>query len=218
MAKKVFSANDIYIQSVTSPGIYWTHNNSTSKIYEDGQLRISTDDNLYLTTSETVNRDSNTRIELKAGSIVIPYMQPEIGGGINLWWSTAEKRLFAPTSSIRFKKNIIELPSNIYNLNTFMKMKPILYAVKAETETDNPNKKSPFAGFIAEELDELGFTEFVCYVDNAPYSIYYERLNVFTTKIVQEQQKIIDIQTKQIQELINTTNQIKIDLEKLQKT
>ena len=136
MAKKVFSANDIYIQSVTSPGIYWTHNNSTSKIYEDGQLRISTDDNLYLNTSETVDETSETVIELKAGKIIIPYMKGEIGYGINLWWSTDQKRLFAPRSSIKFKENIIELPSNIYNLNTFMKMKPIclLYTSDAADE------------------------------------------------------------------------------------
>jgi hypothetical protein len=91
-----------------------------------------------------------------------------------------------------------------------MKMKPVLYTLKNSSST----KQS--IGFIAEDLHDLNLKEFVCYINDEPEALKYERITCFITKIVQEQQKVIDIQTQQIKDLITTTEQLKKDLEILQ--
>jgi hypothetical protein len=76
-----------------------------------------------------------------------------------------------------------------------MKLKPIQYNQKKSTTTQ--------LGFIAEDFDELGLKELVCYVNNDCEYFYYERLTSFIVKIMQEQQKKIE----ELEDKINSMNQ-----------
>jgi len=164
---------------------------TVSSIYDNGNLHIYTDDTL----------------NLDVVYVEISNMPGEQGSGLPLFWDTVNKKLFYGTSSIKYKENLIPLPDDRYNIDTFMKMKPVLYTVK-----DIISKKQ-FIGFIAEDLDNLKLNEFVAYKNDEPESLYYDKITVFLTKIVQEQQRKIDIQAKQIEDLITITTQLKSDLE-----
>ena len=91
---------------------------------------------------------------------------------------------------IDYKQNIIPLPDDRYNLDNFMKLKPIQYSPK-EGYGDINSKE---IGFIAEDADDLNLYELVAY--NADKTeckyFYYEKLTSFIVKIVQQQQKKIE--------------------------
>lgn len=63
---------------------------------------------------------------------------------------------------------------------------------KADVAED-PNTGRRYVGFIAEELDELGLTEFVDYdVDGLPQAIQYDRVSVALLALAQHQQTQLD--------------------------
>ena len=108
--------------------------------------------------------------------------------------------MVAQSSSKKTKENIVPLPDDRYNIENFMKLKPIQYTPKENFGDSNKN-----IGFIAEEVDEIGLNEVVCYNKDKTecISIYYERLTSFIVKIVQEQQKKIE----ELEAKINSMNQ-----------
>lgn len=188
--------------SITSSTISW-NSAGNSTISGGGVLSLYSDDDIYL--------DTNT----SEGGVRITNMPGELTGGQAVYWKEGgnedpDYRLYVPRSSKQYKENIISLNNNIYNLDTFMKMKPVLYTVK------NLSDIHQFIGFIAEDLHDLNLKELVSYKNDLPEAVHYERTCCFITKIVQEQQKVIDIQTQQIKDLITTTEQLKKDLEILQ--
>ena len=96
-------------------------------------------------------------------------------------------------SSQRYKENIISLPEDRYNTETFEKLRPVQFNyIKDE-------KKIKWIGFIAEEFDELNLNELVVYnKEGQPDSIHCENTTSFIVKIVQEQQKQIKSQQLEI--------------------
>ena len=108
--------------------------------------------------------------------------------------------LYADTSSIKYKENVLPLEEDRYNTQNFMKLKPIKYNKKNSTKTE--------VGFIAEDFHELGLNELVYYVGNETEYLYYERLSSFIVKIVQEQQKKIE----EFKDKISSMNQNEIGL------
>jgi len=95
--------------------------------------------------------------------------------------------IYTNTSSIRYKKDII--PYN-KGLDIIKQLKPVYY--KSKSSVVDGDKQ--FAGFIAEDIHDLGLTEFVTYLegDTAPNSVAYQNMVVLLTKAMQEQQVIIE--------------------------
>ena len=97
--------------------------------------------------------------------------------------------------------SIKALPDDRYNIDNFMKLKPIQYTAKEEYGDVNWKQ----IGFTAENADEIGLPELVAYnkdKDKCEY-FYYERLTSFMVKIMQEQQKKIE----ELEDKINIMNQ-----------
>ena len=83
-------------------------------------------------------------------------------------------------SSIKYKTNVIN-----YNkgLDEVLKLRPVSY--KSKNSITDGNKV--FAGFIAEEVHELGLDEFVVYdKDGSPDSLSYSNMIALLTKAIQE--------------------------------
>ena len=101
--------------------------------------------------------------------------------------------IFRATSSIKYKKDIKPYDKG---LDTVLLMNPIYY--KSISDFDG-NKQ--FAGFIAEEIQELGLKEFVQYNDenNEPEGLNYGNITALLVKAIQEQQA----QIQNLQEQIN---------------
>lgn len=76
------------------------------------------------------------------------------------------------SSSLRYKQDVEDLQ---VDLAAVLAMRPRTWRDKRQVEED-PTTTLRIPGFIAEELDELGLTEFVTYEANGPESIQYDRL------------------------------------------
>jgi len=97
--------------------------------------------------------------------------------------------LFRSTSSLKYKKNI---ENYTRGLEQVMQLRPVYYKGKSESDGDKQ-----FAGLIAEEVHDLGLTEFVQYAqDGTPDALAYSNMVALLVKAIQEQQE-------QIQELKN---------------
>lgn len=100
------------------------------------------------------------------------------------------------TSSLKYKKEVRDYDKG---LETLLQIRPVYYKGKAESDGDKQ-----FAGLIAEEIHELGLTEFVQYAeDETPDALAYTHMVALLVKSIQEQQA----QIKELQdEIISLKN------------
>ncbi len=90
------------------------------------------------------------------------------------------------TSSLKYKKEVRDYDKG---LNVLMNMRPVYYKGKSENDGD-----TQFAGLIAEEVHDLGLTEFVQYAnDGSPDALAYTHMNALLIKAIQELKIEIDI-------------------------
>jgi hypothetical protein len=91
-------------------------------------------------------------------------------------------------SSLRYKQDVEDLT---IDADKVLQLRPRTWrdknAVAADPETDRRH-----VGFIAEELDQLGLTEFVTYDDQGPEAIKYDRLTAALIPVLQQQQQQIN--------------------------
>ena len=103
------------------------------------------------------------------------------GGTANLIVTSAGS-LERATSSLKYKKNVEDYTKG---LTEVMQLRPVTY------ESKNPREEGvTFAGLIAEEVHELGLTEFVQYAeDGTPDALAYSNMIALLTKAIQELSK-----------------------------
>jgi len=90
---------------------------------------------------------------------------------------TDSGRLYRSTSSLKYK---IDVKDYDKGLNEVLQMRPVYYKGKNDGETQ-------FAGLIAEEIHDLGLTEFVQYAkDGTPDALAYSNMIALLTKAIQE--------------------------------
>ena len=103
--------------------------------------------------------------------------------------------LLTSSSSKRFKNTITDAT---HGLSDVLKLRSVTYKSN-NTKIDGDRL---YGGFIAEEVDDLGLTEFVDYDDNdEPKSLHYANMVSLLTKAIQEQQTIIDDLKARIEKL-----------------
>ena len=124
--------------------------------------------------------------------------------------SSAEERgrLYYITSSRRYKKNIIDWAPDVKSV---LQMRPRLWQAKAD---DAPEGDDWVAGFIAEEIDDLGLTPLVRYGPDPEGGLRPEGLNY--DRIGAAQQIVITKQEKEIQILIEENREIKSRLDRIE--
>lgn len=125
-------------------------------------------------------------------------------GGTGLMVVGTGNQLYRNTSVRAVKTNITEIPDDdpVYNLETFMKIKPSLFNPKE----GHGNTKQRCIGFIAEEINEIGLKELNTFYDeelNEISGVHYDMFSAYLVKAVQLQQKIINKQQQQIDDLIS---------------
>ena len=88
------------------------------------------------------------------------------------------------TSSIKYKKDVINYDKG---LSEVLQMRPVYYKGISESDGDKQ-----FAGLIAEEIHDLGLTEFVQYDDKGnPDALAYQNMVALLVKGMQEQNQLI---------------------------
>ena len=105
--------------------------------------------------------------------------------GANMYVDPSNGAIYRSTSSLKYKKNVQD-----YNkgLDIVMQLRPVSYEGKSEVDAGRT-----FAGLIAEEVHDLGLTEFVQYAeDGSPDALAYQNMIALLVKGMQEQQEIIN--------------------------
>jgi hypothetical protein len=103
----------------------------------------------------------------------------------------SDGNLFRSTSSLKYKKDVVNYTKGLAEV---MKLRPVTY--KGKNEID---RNRQFAGLIAEEVHDLGLTEFVQYADDgSPDALSYQNMVALLTKAIQEQQCTICTQASTI--------------------
>ena len=81
------------------------------------------------------------------------------------------------TSSLKYKKDIEDA---VHGLSDLLKLRPVTFKSNADGD-------KIFGGFIAEEVDEIGLTEFVQYdSEDKPDALYYANMVSLCVKAIQE--------------------------------
>lgn len=94
--------------------------------------------------------------------------------------------LYRATSSLKYKKNVQDYTKG---LSEVLKLRPVTYEGKSEAD-----KGKIFGGLIAEEVHELGLTEFVVYAeDGTPDALAYSNMVTLAFKAIQELKAEIEI-------------------------
>jgi hypothetical protein len=94
--------------------------------------------------------------------------------------------IYISTSSIRYKRDVVNYDKGI---DTVKQLRPVYY--KGKTAIDGDKQ---YAGFIAEEIHELGLTEFVQYnEDGSPNSLAYPNMMALAIKAIQELKAEIEL-------------------------
>lgn len=105
------------------------------------------------------------------------------GGGANVNVD-ADGLVRRSTSSLKYKNNVENYSKGLAEV---MQMRPVTYNSK------NKNETQTYAGLIAEEIHELGLTEFVQYAtDGTPDALSYSNMIALLTKAIQELKAEID--------------------------
>jgi hypothetical protein len=111
------------------------------------------------------------------------------GSGANVFVESGGL-LYRSTSSLKYKKEVRDYDKGLKEL---MSMRPVYYKGKSENDGDKQ-----FAGLIAEEIHELGLTEFVQYAeDGSPDALAYSNMVSLLVKAIQElTQKVNALENK----------------------
>jgi hypothetical protein len=109
------------------------------------------------------------------------------GSGANLFVSSGGV-LQRSTSSLKYKTDVIDYDKGLAEV---MQMRPVYYKGKTDGDTQ-------FAGLIAEEIHDLGLSEFVQYAeDGSPDALYYQNMIALLTKAIQElSAKVLALENK----------------------
>jgi hypothetical protein len=122
---------------------------------------------------------------------------PTSGSSANVHMG-ASGRLYIVSSSRRYKQDI--QPAQI-DTDAVLSLEGRTWRNRTDA-TDDQDAETRHVGFIAEELDEAGLTDYVTYnEDGLPESIQYDRLTVPLLHVVKEQQSQIDSLTRRLEQL-----------------
>ena len=134
------------------------------------------------------------KIEASTGYITVPGVYTlTTGSAANVFVGTGGD-LRRSTSSLKYKTDIQDAT---HGLAEVMQLRPVIYKGINDGET-------VFGGFIAEEVDALGLTEFVQYADDgSPDALAYGNMVSLLAKAIQEQQALITALTARITALEN---------------
>jgi hypothetical protein len=137
---------------------------------------------------ETANSSGNTLFLVRNdGLVFIPPLISSFttGSAANMFVSAGDGAIYRSTSSIKYKKNVEDYDKG---LTEVMQMRPVFYEGISESD-----EGKIFAGLIAEEVHDLGLTEFVQYAeDGSPDSLAYQNMVALLIKAIQELKTEID--------------------------
>lgn len=151
-----------------------------------GELNASSGGDTFIDAGGMMTVRGTTNLFLNAGGNVFIKTAGTTSAAANCFISSVGglATLFQVSSSRRYKVDIVDHHSDPAAL---LDMRPVSWRDRAEVEAD-PETTNRYVGFIAEEVDGLGLTEYVTYNDaGVPESVAYDRLTVGLLDVVRTQ-------------------------------
>lgn len=171
------------MQIAASSGIVIDGGTGGSTVIRAGagrQLQLDAGAELFLKANGTTTSAANTYISGSGSNVV----------------------LYQVSSSIRYK---VDVEDHHTDQDALLSVVPKSWRDKAEAEAD-PDTTARYVGFIAEEMDELGLSEFVVYnPDGSPESVAYDRLTVGLLDVVKTQRQQIAWLAERVAQLSGET-------------
>jgi len=175
------SANDVLLRMT----------NNSSNFYDIRNISSSSNFSLdYNGTSRMTFRASD-------GVLFVPSVYATTNAAAANVYVGSDGSIVRSTSSLKYKKDVQDAT---HGLADVLKLRSVTYKGKSESNGD-----TVFGGFIAEEIDALGLTEFVQYADDgSPDALAYGNMVSLLAKAIQEQQALITSLTARIAALEST--------------
>jgi hypothetical protein len=153
-------------------------------------VNASEDGTLSLLTAKAGSLQERVRYSSADGFYIVDgaFRAPDVyasttGTAANMVMSSASGILQRSTSSLRYKNSV---ENATYGLAEVMQLRPVTYKGNNDGDT-------VFGGFIAEEVHDIGLSQFVQYDEqNRPDALAYGNMVSLLTKAVQEQQAMIE--------------------------
>jgi hypothetical protein len=172
------SANDVLLRMT----------NNSSNFYDI--RNISSSSNFSL----DYNGTSRMTIRASDGVLFVPSVYATTNAAAANVYVGSDGSIVRSTSSLKYKKDVQDAT---HGLADVLKLRSVTYKGKSESNGD-----TVFGGFIAEEIDALGLTEFVQYADDgSPDALAYGNMVSLLAKAIQEQQALITQQAAAIEAL-----------------
>jgi hypothetical protein len=142
-----------------------------------------------------IGTNNTERMRILANGITLIYsVYSQTSGAAANVIVGSDGNLFRSTSSLKYKKNVNDYTKGLAEV---MQLRPVTYNGINELDGDKQ-----FAGLIAEEVHELGLTEFVQYAeDGTPDALAYQNMIALLVKGMQELNQKGQEQQAQIEEL-----------------
>lgn len=195
-AMRITSGGEVQINTTTVYGSKLTVNGNifqidgTKGIYSNnfgvlngGGTNLSFE---YSSGGSTVWGNGTERLRLTStGLIISPPTYTNTSGGAASVGVAATGEFYRSTSSLKYKKNVRNYDKG---LEIVSQLRPVYYESINESENG-----IQYAGLIAEEIHDLGLTEFVQYAtDGTPDALAYQNMVALAFKAIQEQQAQIE--------------------------
>lgn len=142
----------------------------------------------------TLTRDGTGRIESNGGYLAsgplgvtgnFTYIAPtETGTMFPLYWNNSTNRVYRLSSSERYKTNIQDA---VIDYSALLSAKVRTFKNKQEVEEFGEENAALTYGYIAEELDALGLTDFVVYDKDEDGNLIPESVNYMSISLAQHE-------------------------------
>jgi len=164
--------NASYLQAVFDGGLDF-YQNSTFR------MRLQGGTGHLLIGHNSVPAKPTTSATIVAGSLRLNPDSNTSSGVANVVWSTSDGVFYRSTSSLRYKRDIQDA---VHGLQELLQLRPVTFKGKSPADGEKI-----FSGFISEEVDEIGLTEFVVYDDEGrPDSLAYAQMTSICVKSIQQ--------------------------------
>jgi hypothetical protein len=183
------AASNTEIAAVTGGANYATYRlQNSSKRYS---MQIRTDQSNAWTLRDETAGANRIMVRDSDGVIFIPSVYATTNAAAANVYVGSDGFLGRSTSSLKYKRDVQDAT---HGLADVLKLRSVTFKSKSESNGD-----LVFGGFIAEEVDALGLTEFVQYADDeSPDALAYGNMVSLLTKAIQEQQALITSLTARI--------------------
>jgi len=123
--------------------------------------------------------------DIYAGGLFLNPNRRTAANAASAYWEAATGVFYRSTSSIRYKTDVQDYTKG---LTEVLSMRPVSFKGK-----EGPNLDKTFAGFIAEEIEQLNLKEFVEYdAEGRPDALAYSQFSALLVKAIQELKAELD--------------------------